>query len=208
MYLTLIWGVGLLTLFIYEIQPCIEYCGVQTTIKSNKAAGRIINAEPSEEYYPWMVLIQKRGKYEERFDTENEKFGKSDSTGTILTKSTVITCGHCICENEEPSATQKYSITCPKTPKEKDDNLNKKEINEIYITVGKHKVDRSKINGKFDDNLKVYFYNYEKYDQQPKVVSKNGDIAIVINKIGLGDWSKWVSNICPPTPQSNLNIPM
>ena len=151
-----------------------------------------------------MVLIQKLMKYEERFDIENEKFGISAAAGAILTASTIITCGHCICNDQEPSATQKYSITCPKTPKEKEENLNKKEINEIYITVGKKEVDRFEIDGKFDDNLKVYIYNYEKYDQQPYVFSKNGDIAIVINKIGLkigGRWSDLVRNICPPTPQ-------
>ena len=196
----LIANVFLFALCIREFEPCIEYCGIQTNVISRKKArGRIINAQTlADKHYSWMVSIQKKGLLDKRFDTENLNYGISRTGGAIITANTIITCGHCICNNEEPSAKQLYAITCPEDPKNKEENLNKKDFNEIYITIGRQKFlsafeDERKY---FDKNLKAYLYKYEK---NVDIFSNNGDIGIVITKNGVGKWSDSVGKICLPT---------
>ena len=197
----LIANVFLFALCIREFEPCIEYCGIQTNVISRKKArGRIINAQTlADKHYSWMVSIQKKGLLDKRFDTENLNYGISRTGGAIITANTIITCGHCICNNEEPSAKQFYAITCPEDPKNKEENLNKKDFNEIYITTAQTNINALKIDGKFDKNLKAYLYNYEK---NVAIFSNNGDIGIVITKIGVGKWSNLVGKICLPTTTS------
>ena len=205
MNLTFNWNLALFILFIHDVKPCIDYCGIRSNVKSKaantnvkgKASSRIINAETTDKPYPWVVFIQKKGMYEKQFDTQDEEFGIGVAAGAIITTHTIITCGHCICNNDKPSSKQKYAITCPKDPKDKEENLNKKEINEIYITVGKQNVNMFEIDGKFDENLKAYVYNYEK---DIVAFSKNGDIGIVIQTIGL-EKSDRIQKICLPTPE-------
>ena len=194
--MNVILNVYLFALCIREFEPCIDYCGIQTNVKSKKATGRIINAKAlADKPYPWMVFIQKKGLYEKSFDTKNEGMGIGDYTGAIITAHTIITCGHCICNNDEPSAKQKYAITCPEDEKSKEENLNKKDFNEIYITIGKQMVNVFKTDGKFDDSLKAYLYNYEK---NVAFFSNNGDIGIVITRTGFGKLSNIGKKICLP----------
>ena len=181
---------------------CFDYikCGIKSSKnKSFSPSSRIINSESGlkETSYPWLVFIQKRGIFEKAFAPPGREFGTAIGAGSIVTGNTIITCGHCICNNDRPSKSQKFAITCPEKSEEKEANLNKKGSNEIYITLGEPKVDLFEITGQFDENLKAFLFDYEK---DLVAFSKNGDIGIIIKRNGLGKWSDPTYHICLPSP--------
>ena len=192
--------------------PCFNYieCGGYKPKKNNfdSQSSRIINSKSGniEAPYPWLVFVQKRGILDKAFAPRNQEFEIGIGAGSIITGHTIITCGHCICNNKRPSRTQEYAITCPEKEGEQGKNLNKKGFNEIYITLGQPKVDLFKISGQFNDALKAYLFNYEK---DLVAFSKNGDVGIIINRNGLGKWNDPKYRICLPTPdlyKDNLKV--
>ena len=132
----------------------------------NQGEPRIINGrESSNVIYPWLARV-----FKYIGSGDNYKSG-----GTIIGKSSILTCGHCVCRH-------KFPYTCRSDDELGPVNQNVKEVNEIYYTVGSKEFDDT-----YDDNIKVYLYNFEPNDMNNmRYFSANGDLAVVIDLRGLG----------------------
>ena len=147
-----------------------------------------------------------------RIKNENDKNFKElppfISTGVIITDKSILTCGHCICNYKEMHPKQfqnALKLTCKPNykPHEKSENyarnVNIEGSNEVYYTIG----DKLFI-PKFNNHIKAYVYNYNPSDFTPphKYISRNGDIAVIIDIQGLGLAKHRSTPICLP----NQNI--
>ena len=187
-------------------------CGIVNEIAREKTSSRIINAKPSTNIYPWMVHIrQKIYKDNDFVDTNDKKYGLFDSVGTIISDKAVITCGHCICNKEEPIIGTPYLVTCLPDEENMDGsfqeaNLNQKEINEIHVTLGQKFIGNIPLDFMFDNTIVVYFYKYEEgtdiADAHLDISNRNGDIGIIVRNSGFNLINGKIAPICLPTPET------
>ena len=175
--------------------------------RNSSTSSRVINGIPttdSKKDYPWMAKVYLRIK---RKSVANKPFKQIDplpSTGSIITHKTILTCGHCVC-NYKDSHDEQLELTCKeRIPMADSNNFNKFETenvnventNEIYYTIGSMHLIKE-----YDKNVKVYVYDYDPTNIVPqnKWISRNGDIAVVVNTRGLGLASQGVTPICLPS---------
>ena len=142
-------------------------CGKLPTVKPTS---RISNANEAKIHYPWIVLVLRQNEY--------TKLKESNCGGSIITKTTAVTAGHCVCgfmtENDKkaPENTRK-KIRC-KGGKIKDP-VTVGMPNEITvdnrIKVGAGNMDKTKL--KWFEIL--YAHVYTEYDEE----FKDTDLAVV-----------------------------
>ena len=198
----------------HSVANCYNYtnkepvgCGIKPKVHYDKTAARIINAKPPTKDYPWMAVIYKRGLLQ---PPDSGNYKTSASGGAIISKYAIITCGHCICAYKQPyvETKQPYVETCPgsKGIPHTDKDLNIKSLNEIYITVGRTRLDFGRTNKndwEFDGNIEAYFYMYERGDY---IISKNGDIGLVLKTDGLASNDGTAFKpICLPPPNTEYD---
>ena len=182
-------------------------CGVVTKDKNEQASSRIVNANPSENTYSWMVHVILKLYADENISKKNNpKYGMFDAAGAMISDKAVITCGHCICNDVDATEHFPYLLTCgEENPKGKSqNNLNIKGRNEINVSYGK----RTRIRVQdtlFNDNIKAYVYKYEK-NKEPldgwTIRRNKGDIGIIITKVKIDLAREKIVPICLPTPDT------
>ena len=187
-------------------------CGIVNEIPDKMTSSRIINAKPSTNIYPWMAHIRhKIYKDEDFLDTKDKKYGLFDSAGAVISDKAIITCGHCICNNEEPIIGTPYIVTCIPDEENTDGsfqeaNLNRKGINEIHVTLGQNYIGNIPRDFKFDNTIVVHFYKYEEdsgvADAHIDITNKNGDIGIIVRNSGFNLIKGKIAPICLPAPDS------
>ena len=161
---------------------------------AHKTNGRIINGITCGKFYPWMVGIH-RGNKQAHSALKVPRY----TTGSIVTDKAIITCGHCICNEQKPSKLNNYmTVTCPQNPTEINDNLNKIGLNEITVVLNTPVLPKAKHNWPFDENLEAFLYKYEKDE---KFFSKNGDLGLLFKNRGFAPKSNLVP-ICLPSPDT------
>ena len=95
-------------------------CGL--TIEKNSAGARMINGKVPAKVYPWMVRIQRYTRYGSlsRFEEWDSR-----SSGSIITKTFILTCAHCICETpneDEYHPTWLSNVVCKDPQGSKESN--------------------------------------------------------------------------------------
>ena len=187
-------------------------CGIVTKGKNEQTSSRILNANPSENTYSWMVHVMLKLYADENISKKNApKYGIFDAAGAIISDKAVITCGHCICNDVKATEQFPYLLTCgEENPKGKSqNNLNIKDINEINVSYGK----RTRVtihDTPFNDNIKAYVYKYEKnkapldgWKKDGWTIRRNkGDIGIIITKEKIDLSREKILPICLPTPDT------
>ena len=176
--------------------------------RNSSMSSRVINGIPttdSKQDFPWMAKVYLRIKRKSMpndpdANTPFNQIAPLPSTGSIITHKTILTCGHCVC-NYKDSHNERLELTCKeRIPMADSNNVNKFETenvnventNEIYYTIGSMYLIQE-----YDKNVKVYVYDYDPTSIVPqnKWISRNGDIAVVVNTRGLG-----LANHGPLTP--------
>ena len=189
-------------------EPCLKYytctlengcgeCGDKPKLTKEKSSStRLINGKPSAGHqYPWMAQVQ---------TTVATTRGSKPimGGGAIITFTVIVTAGHVLCIDEYSrkidGSPELFQVTCPKTPAEKDMNLNRQGLNEVAYSVGH--VNRQVIVSNYHKNIVALLYDYEKVSggNYHDVFSINGDIGIVIDRNGFNLDTNFVSPICLP----------
>ena len=180
--------------------------------RNSSMSSRVINGIPttdSKQDFPWMAKVYLRIKRKSMpndpdANTPFNQIAPLPSTGSIITHKTILTCGHCVC-NYKDSHNERLELTCKeRIPMADSNNVNKFETenvnventNEIYYTIGSMYLIKE-----YDKNVKVYVYDYDPTNIVPqnKWISRNGDIAVVVNTRGLGLANYGVIPICLPS---------
>lgn len=190
-------------------------CGIENKYK-NLAQARIVNGrETSNIKYPWMVEIVRVNrpiKIEEAGEKRSFK-GFSRCGGSIISHKSILTAGHCVCIDH---ANQKWVATCladeiqgaAKTPI----NQNHQE-NFVHYTFGSMEAAKPFEQLQFNKDVRSYLYQYEPEwwtkspedeEKQRRIIWKNGDAAVIINKsrVGLNLEPFNAIPICLPTPHT------
>ena len=191
-------------------------CGIITKAKRKGESSRIMNGNPSIHTYPWMVQVILKLYRDKTFigaNVGNFKYSLFVNAGAFISDKAIITCGHCICNGEDPTTEDPYLITCgAENPSGGNDmNLNQKGSNEVEISFGKRT--RAKNNDfTFNIYIKAYVYKYGKVqaptqeEETAKIQRRKGDIGIIVthSRIGLKfDLKKGkVLPICLPAPDT------
>ena len=192
-------------------------CGVLPDISTSTS--RIINGRPSKQVYPWMAYIRNKVAVDPKYYAKaNGQWQLFRSGGAIISDTTIITCGHCLCKwNKATGIGGNYAQkTCLKDDeRSKDDqgpeaNLNRQNINEIYIHLGQISLDKSKLSLVYDPQIEAYLYRYYPpglltHLPRMNIFSHNGDIGLIIKKNGLGLIPGKIAPICLPSPDVYYN---
>ena len=151
-------------------------CGLLIDTNDKKSRSRIINGQPSALIYPWMArVVAKRNRKVEATNNPNQ-FLKIEatltSTGSFITKTVLLTCGHCICDGPYDSGTL---VACKLDSSGNEENQNWQQ-NHISILLDPIPT-LSSSTPKWDPRVGAFLY---KYEPTPTHFSKNGDIGCVI----------------------------
>lgn len=163
------------------------------SLRNFSISPRVINGVPVDDAvkeHPWIATIGVRTKevfWNPKKHGPFKNIFVKQATGVIITPKSILTCGHCVCSFKKHTNDAR---TCKVNPNSNDyaENLNVKEVNEIYYAIGKKPFE-----SEFNKNIKVYVYNYNpsnkvtfkfEYREYEKI-GKNGDIAVVIDNGGL-----------------------
>jgi hypothetical protein len=182
---------------------------------NSSTSSRVINGEPTinpVKEHPWMAKVYTKINTKKPMNAPKlKKHPPYTSTGTIITLKTILTCGHCVCNYKDGKDGQEQ-LTCKankerqpsssSNPKNQAVNLNVEGSNEIYYTIGNKDLIQD-----FNKNIKVFLYNYDYsgIEPRPRYISKNGDMAVVINIRGLGLDTYGGAPIC--LPSKNMFLP-
>ena len=182
-------------------------CGIVQKPKTDGASARITNANPSLHDYPWMVYIFVKWYKDENLISPNDNnYGILYGSGSFITEQAVLTCGHCVCNEDHPTKDNPYLYNCGSEDPDgiNQVNLNVKDLNEIHISFGI----RTKVayDGKeFDDNIEAYVYRYE-INKKPstgwRIIRNYGDVGIIKTKQKIDMQKTKISPICLPAPET------
>ena len=189
-------------------------------ISNPSLQSRIINPpEPSitNEKYPWLAQIRRKKFIKVAPGTlrrTRKAIEWQPSGGAIVSKYIIITCLHCVCTN--PYARERNDVSKHYCLISDIENQNRQGENEIFYSIGKLHFDRKSAH--FNPNIEVTLPRYDppRYDSDKDTDwrlqngvkthwgSKNGDIALVVNKKGLGldNTLRTVIPIRLPSPSS------
>ena len=181
-------------------------CGIVSEAKTDGLSTRIVNGKPSSDTYPWMIQIILKLYADTNFVGSNEdEYDVFPTSGSLISDKAVLTCAHCICNEEEPNDDSPYIVTCGQEDPlgRNKENLNVKGRNEINVSFGKKTP--VKVNDlPFDDSIEAYVYKYElsKVPSGPRtdITFDNGDIGILIIKRTIGIQIEKMAPICLPVP--------
>ena len=181
-------------------------CGIVSEDKTGGLSTRIINGKPSSDTYPWMVEVILKLYADTNFVSSNDdEYDVFPTTGSLISDKAVLTCAHCICNEEEPNEDSPYIVTCGQEDPlgRNKENLNVKGRNEINAFFGK-KTPAMVNDLPFDDSIEAYVYKYKlnKAPTGPRtaITFDNGDIGILIIKRTIGIQIEKIAPICLPVP--------
>ena len=82
-------------------------CGQIQNVNKGKSRGatssRIINGDPSDENYPWMVQIARIRFGTTKNNPSNRIYRASFCAGSLITDKTILTASHCTCSYKDDS---------------------------------------------------------------------------------------------------------
>ena len=106
-------------------------CGkISTTQTNSPVSSRISNAEETNMHYPWVISVTRQHLY----DTTDTMSDTRRCGGSIITKNTAVTAGHCICKSFHYSG-HPFSCKGGKSPDAPPEN-EISPINEIWVGIG------------------------------------------------------------------------
>ena len=175
-----IWDVGSFVICTITSNDHSGNFDTSSRVKKNPARARIINGESvSGREYPFLAQVHLKV-------CDGKKNTWYASGGSIVTKSIILTCGHCVCIGPNTKDAARF-VTCPIDDKfiitfdNKPRNQNQKGKNEVYYSIGTQKFDYRSATHSSD--IYAYLFKYEPFDepgdQNQILFSKNGDIAAI-----------------------------
>ena len=181
-------------------------CGTLT--EASEVQGRVINGRPVEHRYPWLFnVFHSRDRWDQTHSTTGRKI--TGSVGSLITRTAVVTCGHCICDSaDEPEtvyACERYNPSSREknynVPRNHQD-LEKPHGNEIMAMFSNnrgHDLSPAYFDHNYDRKLRAYVYMYQNVSGW-RVFSANGDAGIIfLPEYAIGDNPR-ARPICLPHP--------